>query len=382
LGFGVPDVTGDLCQGKPPDQIKSDGYHSAALACYLAHVEGRQTMRSIAAQSNLHPSTVLRRIRKIEAMRDDPLIDQYLASAWARDATQIQPTKGTSIMTFQNRNVDQEADNQSTREQDRVLRRLCETGAFLAVSKGLTKAVVMRQSGKEGQSRTAVLDASVAAALVVKDWVRCTKSGRISCYEVTPSGRAALKRKLASEAQSTARNGFAEAPSVFSEQHKDWGERVIADPQSRKPRSMRVNLRESPLTMLARKKDKDGKTFLSMELLGAGERLREDFELAQIGPRVAQNWERFLTAGGGRNFGSDMGGNSAAQNRLSAALKALGPGLGDIAMRCCCFLEGLERAEKRMGWSARSGKIVLRIALQRLSVHYRKYGTEAERKIG
>jgi hypothetical protein len=55
---------------------------------------------------------------------------------------------------------------------------------------------------------------------------------------------------------------------------------------------------------------------------------------------------------------------------VQAALAELGPGLGDVALRCCCYLEGLESAERRMGWSARSGKIVLRIALQRLKRHY------------
>ena len=44
-------------------------------------------------------------------------------------------------------------------------------------------------------------------------------------------------------------------------------------------------------------------------------------------------------------------------------------------------MEGLERAEKKMGWSARSGKIVLRIALQRLKRHYEGLG-EAGSLIG
>ena len=65
-----------------------------------------------------------------------------------------------------------------------------------------------------------------------------------------------------------------------------------------------------------------------------------------------------------------------------AALRDLGPGLADVALRCCCFLEGLEAAEKRMGWSARSGKIVLRIALQRLHQHYEAAGGSWARLIG
>ncbi|MCP5088891.1 MAG: hypothetical protein GY952_19065 [Rhodobacteraceae bacterium] len=156
---------------------------------------------------------------------------------------------------------------------------------------------------------------------------------------------------------------------------------MVDDPGGKKTRKMRVNLSESPLTTLARKKDKTGKPFLSPDLLAAGEQLREDFELAQLGPRVTQNWERFLTAGERRTFFPSGGGLSSAQSRLSAALTALGPGLGDIVIRCCCFLEGLESAEKRMGWSARSGKIVLRIALQRLYVHYQGKADDL-RKIG
>ena len=53
----------------------------------------------------------------------------------------------------------------------------------------------------------------------------------------------------------------------------------------------------------------------------------------------------------------------------------VGPGMGDLVLRVCCFLEGLEQTEQRLGWSARSGKIVLRLALIRLERHYREnYG--------
>ena len=88
-----------------------------------------------------------------------------------------------------------------------------------------------------------------------------------------------------------------------------------------------------------------------------------------MGPRVAQNWERFLTGADRGSFRAEAGGAEgprAARDRVAAALRDLGPGLGDVALRVCCFLEGIETAEQRLGWAARSGKVVLRIALQRV----------------
>ena len=130
--------------------------------------------------------------------------------------------------------------------------------------------------------------------------------------------------------------------------------------------------------VLGRRRDKDGKPFLEADLVTAAERLREDFELSQMGPRVAQNWERFLTGGDRGSFQNEAGlaqGPRVARDRVTAALRDLGPGLGDVALRVCCFLEGIEMAEQRMGWAVRSGKIVLRIALQRLRRHYEEtYG--------
>ena len=65
----------------------------------------------------------------------------------------------------------------------------------------------------------------------------------------------------------------------------------VAPPRAR----VRYNLAESPVALMGRRRDKDGKVFLEADLVEAAERLREDFELAQMGPRVTQNWERFLT---------------------------------------------------------------------------------------
>ncbi|MEH6361358.1 MAG: helix-turn-helix domain-containing protein, partial [Amylibacter sp.] len=45
---------------------------------YIDHVENGISLRKIARRDGVHPSTVLRRIRKIEARRDDPLLDDIL----------------------------------------------------------------------------------------------------------------------------------------------------------------------------------------------------------------------------------------------------------------------------------------------------------------
>ncbi len=254
-------------------------------------------------------------------------------------------------------------------EARRVLRRLAEPGAVLVVAPGMDKGVVLR-----GTVRTAVCERDVAQAFALKDWMQVRHSGRVTSYEITMAGRAALKRML--EEDKAARGEAEPEADVYGDQHREWGEREVSEGGAR--RRIRANLAESPLAVLARRRDVNGKPFLSHELVAAGERLREDFELARMGPRVAQNWERFLTGGERGQYRPDTGpggGSERARERVAAALRDLGPGLGDMVLRCCCFLEGLETAERRLGWSARSGKIVLRIALMRLKRHYEEvYG--------
>jgi len=269
-------------------------------------------------------------------------------------------------------------DGTIAREARRILRRLCETDAVLAVARDLDKAVVLRPGPGGEQTRTAVVDRAVAQAFSVKDWITCLKPGRIAQYTITATGKSALRRLLDEDRQRRqAALGFAEATTPFHAQHARWGTAEVSEAGG-KTRNLRVNLAESPLALLARRKGSDGKVFLTPDLVQAGERLREDFERAQMGPRVGQNWDRFLTGGDRGGFLGDAGvgeGPSAARRRVSDALDDLGPGLADVVLRVCCFLEGLESAERRLGWSARSGKIVLKIGLQRLLRHYEeRYG--------
>ena len=350
--------------------------------CYLLHTEFGVSIRALARRSGCHASTVLRQVRKFENRRDDLLVDEALTRL-GRQESDPQKTdhKEPRAMTAPLRSKQFVPDDETlNREARRILRRLGETGAVLAVAPEMDKAVVVRDLPGGKTARTAVVDREIAQAMALKDWISCRKSGRIARYSITSVGRAALKRLLAEAPKGQA--GFAEAPARFGDrfgdQHREWGEKSMMEPGASAPRTLRYNVAESPLAGLARRKDKTGKPFLSDELVTAGERLREDFELAQMGPRVAQNWENFLTAGDRGSFGAGAGpasGPSDARARVSAALADLGPGLGDVVLRCCCFLEGLEAAEKRMGWSARSGKIVLRIALERLRRHYEeRYG--------
>ncbi len=255
------------------------------------------------------------------------------------------------------------------REGRRMLRRLAETGAVLAIAPEMEKAIVLREFPDGRSARTGVMDRSVAQAFALKEWIAPRKSGRVTTYEITSVGRAALKRML--DASGPAADGMAEAAQPFGDQHREWDQRTVRDGEG--ARRVRYNVAESPIAVLGRRRDRDGKLFLEPDMIEAAERLREDFELSQMGPRVAQNWDRFLTAGDRGGFRPDVGageGPRSARDRVALALRDLGPGLGDVVLRVCCYLEGLEMAEKRMGWASRSGKIVLRIALMRLKRHY------------
>ena len=367
-------------RGNVTTQVTLPGWLPDIVRHYIDHSRDGVSLREIARREGLHASTVLRQVRRFENRRDDILVDEALETlvrgSDCIDLPVDRKEENTMSAHLRAENLLSDAVT-IEREARRILRRLSEPGAVLAIAPDMEKAAVLRTAPDGRTVRTAVLDHAVAQAFALNDWISCARPGRVASYSITTAGRAALRRFLAEDGT----QGMAEAPTPFADQHREWGEKTVTGEDGEEPRRLRYNMAESPVAVLGRRRDKDGQLFLSPDLVVAAERLREDFELAQMGPRVAQNWDRFLTAGARGDFGgghTPAHGPRAARERVAAALRDLGPGLGDMALRCCCYLEGLEAAEKRLGWSARSGKIVLRIALQRLRRHYEEtYGGDA-----
>jgi Domain of unknown function (DUF6456) len=133
-------------------------------------------------------------------------------------------------------------------------------------------------------------------------------------------------------------------------------------------RSVTVNLAESPLGWLL------SRGFISDRQFEAGERLRADWERAQLSPRVTMSWDSAPVSRGrgGSAPEVDLSGSQIdARRRFDDAIASAGPGLADILWRIVCAGEGMREAETALGWPARAGKLVLTFALDRIAAYYR-----------
>lgn len=156
---------------------------------------------------------------------------------------------------------------------------------------------------------------------------------------------------------------------LLEERAVDWGnERKAPGRNARPVRSVTVNLVESPLGWLF------ARGHLSQRQFDAGERLRNDWERAQLAPRVTMTWDAAPVGRrrGGAASGPDLTGSQIdARQRFHEAIDAAGPGLSDILWRVVCAGEGMREAESALGWPARAGKLVLTLALDRVAAFYR-----------
>lgn len=136
-----------------------------------------------------------------------------------------------------------------------------------------------------------------------------------------------------------------------------------------------INNAESPLALLARRKNKAGVRFLTVAEFQAGERLRNDYTRGHLMPSLGVNWQS-VGGGSGRSSGDANGIASltdaalASRQRVEKAVSAVGPELSGVLIDVCCFLKGLEQVEAERAWPARSAKIILKSALSALARYY------------
>ena len=136
----------------------------------------------------------------------------------------------------------------------------------------------------------------------------------------------------------------------------------------RTARSVTVNVAESPLGWLL------ARGLLTRRQFDAGERLRVDWERAQLSPKVTMSWDATPASRGhpaSAHHPDLTGAQLDAKRRFEAALAAAGAGLADILWRIVCAGEGMRDAETALGWPARAGRLVLTFALDRVADFYR-----------
>ncbi len=133
-----------------------------------------------------------------------------------------------------------------------------------------------------------------------------------------------------------------------------------------------INLEESPLAMLYRRKNANGSSFISESEFLAGERLRADYTRGSLMPSVTMRWDTRVE--GGRSGSGGMAELTdialASRIRVERALEAVGPELNGVLVDVCCFLKGLETVERERQWPVRSAKMLLKVGLAALHRHY------------
>ncbi len=205
--------------------------------------------------------------------------------------------------------------------------------------------------------REEAVDAELVSALIGRGLVVAGDDGEIG---ISAAGAAAVRRRLSG------------GTDPYAEQHQDRGPIMLDDPAFGR-RRVTVNHDESPLAWLRRRKDASGRPMIDAGEFAAGERLRADYERAQLMPRVTANWMAAVAGKrrSGENGIADLTESAlAARRRVEAALASLEPEMANLAVDFCCFLKGLERIEAERQWPARSAKVVLRLTLSALARHY------------
>ena len=156
----------------------------------------------------------------------------------------------------------------------------------------------------------------------------------------------------------------------FRAQHGEMRREAVED-ENRVTHRLWRDGAESPLSWLRSRRNKDGSPMIDDLQFAAGEKLRADVTRGQMMARTTANWDATVASHRrGADAGAFTDATIAARERSNRALAAVGPELSGILLDICCFLKPMETVERERCWPARSGRVVLGLALARLADHY------------
>src|ERR1700748_3769837 len=224
------------------------------------------------------------------------------------------------------------------REGRRVLRHLRAPGARLVQRPDGEYEVVSRNG--TAAARRMRISASMAKAFVARGWV----DGHAAVLVLTDAGQAWFLRATANE-------------NPFAAQHQVLRQRVVQGPDGVE-REVTVNEAESPIDRLR------GRGLIDAAQFEAAEKLRRDFTLAQLMPRLSPALTQPSSGNrGGKRIENTLSDTVImAKRRFNRAMRMVGPGLSDLLFDVCCHLRGVEEVEKAKSWPHRSARVVLGIA--------------------
>ena len=238
------------------------------------------------------------------------------------------------------------AEAEITREARRVFRKLNAPGAHLSERRDGTWSIVC-----PGANRAACADVSavMADAFVLRGWIVTGGTGRLVLSDAGWSWYA--------------RTTIGENPHAA--QHQMLTMRCIPDGKGG-AEMVTVNEAESPIALLHARELIDGVQF------DAGEKLRRDFTIAQLMPRMGVDLGTPITARqkGQRPQAPMADTVIAARQRVRNAMNAVGPGLSDVLIDVCCHLRKLGDVEDASDWPRGAAGVMLKLALDRLAMHY------------
>jgi hypothetical protein len=156
----------------------------------------------------------------------------------------------------------------------------------------------------------------------------------------------------------------------FAVQHGPVERRIVMEPEGERSVFARSG---GPLARYF--KTQNGKPpLLEPVHAAAAQILERDYNRSALQSRVTQDWSG-MPHSGGRAAPKDRAeapvSRLDAQERVLAALDAVGPGFDRLLLNVVIRETGMGIAERELGWPERTGAPALKLALDRLAIHYR-----------